>query len=112
MSRSSVEVLDTVFTTVASLPPGSSSHCWLHVNTGAVYLHECPAGPAVPLYLLVSGVVTLLVMSQAVVPRLFPPEMLGKIWLCWVVCLGLFTLSWFIYGESQSHSRSCSFEEL
>lgn len=79
--------------------------------TGAVYLHECPAGPAVPLYELVAGVLTLVVMSQAVLIRLFPSGLLGKIWICWVVCLSLFVFSWFIYGESQSRSRSCSFEE-
>lgn len=65
-----------------------------------MYLHECPAGPAVPLYVLVSGVVGLLVISQAAMQKILPPELLGKIWLLWVVCLGLFALAWFIYGES------------
>lgn len=72
------------------------------MSPGAVYLHECPASPAVPLYVLVSGVVALLVMSQVVMLKILPPELLGKIWLLWVVCLGLFAFAWFIYGESHS----------
>lgn len=69
------------------------------ITLGAVYLHECPAGPAVPLYVLVSGVVGLLVISQAVMPKILPTELLGKIWLLWVVCLDLFAFAWFIYGS-------------
>ncbi|XP_075898293.1 uncharacterized protein LOC142898898 [Nelusetta ayraudi] len=69
------------------------------ITLGAVYLHECPAGPAVPLYVLVSGVVGLLVISQAAIQKILLPDLLGKIWLLWVVCLDLFALVWFIYGS-------------
>lgn len=70
-----------------------------------MYLHECPAGPAVPLYVLVSGVVALLVMSQSVMWKLIPSGLLGKLWVFWIACLVLFALVWFLYGESQSQSR-------
>lgn len=59
-----------------------------------------------PLYELVGGVVALLVMSQAVMWKIVPEGLLGKIWVFWVVSLDLFALVWFLYGESQSRSSS------
>lgn len=69
------------------------------ITLGAVYLHECPASPAVPLYVLVSGVLALVLMSQAVMPKILPPQLMGKIWVLWALCLALFALSWFLYGS-------------
>lgn len=66
-----------------------------------MYLNECPAGPAIPIYVLVSGVVALLVIGQFVAHKTISPELLdSKIWALWIFILDLFTLIWFIYGES------------
>lgn len=66
-----------------------------------MYLNECPAGPAIPIYVLVSGVVALLVIGQFVAQKTISPDLLdSKIWALWIFILDLFTLIWFIYGES------------
>lgn len=71
-----------------------------------MYLNECPAGPAIPIYVLVSGVVALLVIGQFAAHKAVSPSLLdSKIWTLWIFLLGLFTLIWFIYGESLLESH-------
>lgn len=65
-----------------------------------MYLHECPAGPAIPLYELVSGVVGLLVIGQAVLWKILPTSLKGRPWVIFVLCFDLFVVIWFLYGES------------
>lgn len=56
--------------------------------------------------MLVSGVVALLVIGQFVAQKTIPSDLLdSKIWALCIFILDLFTLIWFIYGESLLESH-------
>ncbi|CAJ1055162.1 uncharacterized protein LOC124063914 [Xyrichtys novacula] len=66
---------------------------------GAVYLHECPISPLLPVYLVVLGVFTLMLLALCAVPRFHPTVYDHCIMPVSIVTVTLFILAWFLYGS-------------
>ncbi|KAM6981903.1 uncharacterized protein LKV04_012593 [Tautogolabrus adspersus] len=70
------------------------------ITLGVVYLHECPAAPLLPVYVMVCGIVAVLLMGLLALPKLVCPAAPNS--LIWTVCLlslVLFAFIWFFYGS-------------
>ncbi|XP_044068812.1 uncharacterized protein LOC122883756 isoform X2 [Siniperca chuatsi] len=77
----------------------------VQIALGAVYMHECPAAPVIPVYVMVCGIMALLIMGLFALPKFFYPAALGsRIWALWILSLVLFFLIWFVYGSYQIYS--------
>ncbi|XP_049923218.1 transmembrane protein 272-like [Epinephelus moara] len=63
---------------------------------GAVYQHDCPRQPYIPIYLLVMGIVSLLLTVLSILPCCASFGNQSKTWSCLVF---LFFLCWFIAGN-------------
>ncbi|XP_076597686.1 uncharacterized protein LOC143327300 [Chaetodon auriga] len=75
------------------------------ITLGAVNLYECPAAPAIPVYVMVCGIVALLLMAVFALPRLFCPAALGsRIWILCIFSLVLFVFIWFLFGSYHIYS--------
>ncbi|XP_055021471.1 uncharacterized protein LOC110159392 isoform X2 [Boleophthalmus pectinirostris] len=72
----------------------------VQIVMGAVYVSSCPVAPALPVYLMVSGVGTLLFISLLALPPLLCPDRhRSSLWTLCMLCLGLVFLAWFLYGS-------------
>ncbi|XP_048063395.1 transmembrane protein 272-like [Megalobrama amblycephala] len=72
------------------------------IAIGAIYLHDCPKQPYIPIYLLVSGVITLVLDLLAWLPSIKTPAY--KKFRCFFTCawslfVCLFLFCWFIAGN-------------
>ncbi|XP_071399167.1 uncharacterized protein [Centroberyx affinis] len=77
------------------------------ITIGAVYLDECPVAPAIPVYVLVSGVVALLLLVPNALSQLLDsdtPGLCGSVLKVWNSCLALFFLVWFLFGSYHVYS--------
>nr|XP_033507447.1 transmembrane protein 272-like [Epinephelus lanceolatus]XP_033507448.1 transmembrane protein 272-like [Epinephelus lanceolatus] len=63
---------------------------------GAIYQHDCPRQPYIPIYLLVMGVVSLLLTVLSILPCCANFGNQSKTWSCFV---SLFFFCWFIAGR-------------
>ncbi|XP_018557100.1 uncharacterized protein LOC108900500 [Lates calcarifer] len=75
------------------------------ITIGAVYMYECPVAPAIPVYVMVCGILALVLMGLFALPKLICPAKQDSI--AWTVCilsLVLFVFIWFIYGSYQIYS--------
>ncbi|KAL1262347.1 hypothetical protein QQF64_007612 [Cirrhinus molitorella] len=71
--------------------------------TGAIYLHDCPKQPYIPIYLLVSGVFALVLGLLSCLPCTQEPEdgtqsPLSSLCTAWNSLVSLFLFCWFIAG--------------
>ncbi|TRZ03586.1 hypothetical protein DNTS_013500 [Danionella cerebrum] len=74
------------------------------VSIGAIYLNECPKQPYIPVYLLVSGVFSLLLGLLSCLPCTQEPEdgvqtPLSRLCTAWNSLVSLFLFCWFIAGK-------------
>ncbi|KAG7224279.1 hypothetical protein INR49_000522, partial [Caranx melampygus] len=77
----------------------------VHITIGAVYLHECPVAPVIPVYVLVCGILALLLMGLLVLPELLCPAAPGnRMWTACILSLVLFASIWFLCGSYQVYS--------
>uniref|UniRef100_UPI003AAFE2E5 uncharacterized protein n=1 Tax=Centroberyx gerrardi TaxID=166262 RepID=UPI003AAFE2E5 len=77
------------------------------ITIGAVYLDECPVAPAIPVYVLVSGVVALLLLVHNGLSRLLCSDtagLCGLVLMVWNLCLALFFFAWFLFGSYHVYS--------
>ncbi|XP_030588511.1 uncharacterized protein LOC115782475 [Archocentrus centrarchus] len=75
------------------------------LTVGVVYMDECPAAPAVPVYMMVCGISALLLMGLLALPRiLFPAAEGHTVWALGILSLILFIFIWFFYGSYQIYS--------
>lgn len=68
------------------------------VSIGAVFLYDCPKQPYIPIYLLVSGVFTLVLDVVAWCPCLKILKCVCALYV-WYLLVGLFLFCWFIAGS-------------
>ncbi|XP_061565545.1 transmembrane protein 272-like [Cololabis saira] len=76
----------------------------VHIAIGAVYLHDCPRQPYIPIYLIVSGVFGVLMavfpcLPGTQQPRDGPPTSLSRVCTCWNSLMSTFLFCWFIAGN-------------
>ncbi|KAL1274420.1 hypothetical protein QQF64_027234 [Cirrhinus molitorella] len=74
------------------------------VSIGAIYLHDCPKQPYIPIYLLVSGVFALVLGLLSCLPCTQEPEdgtqsPLSSLCTAWNSLVSLFLFCWFIAGN-------------
>ncbi|RXN06809.1 transcription initiation factor TFIID subunit 6 [Labeo rohita] len=74
------------------------------VSIGAIYLHDCPKQPYIPIYLLVSGVFALVLGLLSCLPCTQEPEdgtqsPLSSLCTAWNSVVSLFLFCWFIAGK-------------
>lgn len=63
-------------------------------------MHECPVAPAVPVYVVVWGTLTLLLMALFGLSKLLGPAAPYKtLWKASMCSLVLFHIAWLIYGK-------------
>lgn len=72
--------------------------------TGAVYLHDCPRQPFIPIYLIVMGVFGIVLTLLSCLPcarqnRDEPPNPLSRVCVFWNSLTSTFLFCWFIAGE-------------
>ncbi|KAM4563765.1 transmembrane protein 272-like isoform 2-T2 [Odontesthes bonariensis] len=73
--------------------------------TGTVYLHECPAAPVLPVYVMVSGIGALMMMASFALPKLLSPTAQShNIWIVWLIALSLLFFVWLLFGSYQIYS--------
>ncbi|KAI3351998.1 hypothetical protein L3Q82_020829 [Scortum barcoo] len=77
----------------------------VQIAIGAAYMYECPTAPVIPVYVMVSGMLTLLILGLFALPKLLCPAAPGhRIWTVWILSLVLLFLIWFLYGNYQVYS--------
>ncbi|XP_061565547.1 transmembrane protein 272-like [Cololabis saira] len=74
------------------------------IAIGAVYLHDCPRQPYIPIYLIVVGVFGIILSVLPCLPgtqdpKDAPPTPLGRICTCWNSLTSIFLFCWFITGN-------------
>ncbi|KAK2850815.1 hypothetical protein Q5P01_007091 [Channa striata] len=75
------------------------------ITIGALYMHECPVAPAVPVYVVVWGTLTLLLMALFGLSKLLGPAAPYKtLWKASMCSLVLFHIAWLIYGSYHVYS--------
>nr|XP_046254032.1 uncharacterized protein LOC124063914 [Scatophagus argus] len=75
------------------------------ISLGVVYIHECPAAPFIPVYVMVCGILALLLMGMFALPNLLCPTKPNNIfWTLSLFGLILFVFVWFFYGSYEIYS--------
>ncbi|XP_060914584.1 uncharacterized protein LOC132990365 [Labrus mixtus] len=69
------------------------------ITVGVMYLHECPAAPLIPVYLMVCGIVAVLLMGLALHKLFCPAAPHSRIWTVCLLSLVLFAFVWILYGS-------------
>ncbi|KAF7230262.1 transmembrane protein 272 [Nothobranchius furzeri] len=74
------------------------------IAIGAVYMHECPRQPYIPIYLIVAGSFSMLLTILSCLPCAReteggPPNKLSAICTFWNAITSLFLFAWFITGN-------------
>ncbi|KAF3689545.1 hypothetical protein EXN66_Car005217 [Channa argus] len=72
---------------------------------GALYMYECPAAPAIPVYVVVCGILALVLMAAFALSKLLCPAAPdNNLQNTWILILVLFAIIWFLYGSYQVYS--------
>lgn len=75
-----------------------------NIAIGAVYLHDCPRQPFIPIYLIVMGVFGMVLTLLSCLPcasqnRDEPPNPLSRVCVFWNSLTSTFLFCWFIAGN-------------
>ncbi|XP_044000083.1 uncharacterized protein LOC122846868 [Gambusia affinis] len=77
----------------------------VQIALGAVYIHECPAGPVVPVYMMVFGILGLLMMALFTLPKLLSPAaQTHSAWVVFFTILLLLFFVWLLVGSYHVYS--------
>lgn len=63
-------------------------------------MYECPVAPVIPVYVMVCGISSLLILGLFALPKLpCPAAPSNTIWTLLILSLVLFVVIWFFYGK-------------
>ncbi|XP_014891377.1 uncharacterized protein LOC106949556 [Poecilia latipinna] len=77
----------------------------VQIALGALYIHECPAGPVVPVYMMVFGILVLLVMALITLLKLLSPSAQShSTWVVFFTILLFLFIVWLVFGSYYVYS--------
>ncbi|XP_023194467.1 uncharacterized protein LOC111609558 [Xiphophorus maculatus] len=77
----------------------------VQIALGAVYIHDCPAGPVVPVYMMVFGILVLLMMALFALPKLLSPAAQShSAWVVSFTILLFLSSVWLLVGSYHVYS--------
>ncbi|KAK2862471.1 hypothetical protein Q5P01_002004 [Channa striata] len=72
---------------------------------GVLYMYECPVAPVIPVYVVVCGILSLLLMAVFALSKLLCPAAPDNTFRnLWLLILLLFAIIWLLYGSYQVYS--------
>ncbi|MEQ2213011.1 hypothetical protein XENOCAPTIV_008228 [Xenoophorus captivus] len=86
------------FLLIAAFPVGQ-------IALGAVYIHECPVGPVIPVYMIVFGILALLMMVMFTLLKfLSPAAQSHNIWIMCIIILLFLFFACLLFGSYHIYS--------